>query len=293
MWPKNITPVPRRQKCNWCSVDWSSAEHQEMSRTPHYWREHVASWSLSALPVCQEGSKWGTQISTRAWPGQPRLEPPRPQVEGSKWPALSPLWTQMCYCSLKIILQLTLWKNVCGKLRKCLPSTSGDVQHHVLAIQIELDGVHLHIWTWDCYYRAWKYQEFVINLLCYIPGVDGEKQEMVFLLGSVHLTLPQSRLPWWGLQFSETWLTQICTVEWPPSRKCSIWKFVWYLYHIVWLLGKSNPVTTVSNGCAEVPQWGKEQVNVFESRACLCSALCWQCKIVNHSSLHSCTTWPR
>ena len=105
---------------------------------------------------------------------------------------------------------------------------------------------------WDCYYRAWKYQEFVINLLCYIPGVDGEKQEMVFLLGSVHLTLPQPRLPWWGLQFSETWLTQICTVEWPPSSKCSMWKFVWYLYHIVWLLGKSNPVTTVSNGCAEV-----------------------------------------
>ena len=202
----------------WRSVDWSSAEHQEMSRTPHYWREHVASWSLSALPVCQEGSKWGTQISTRAWPGQPRLEPPRPQVEGSRWPALSPLWTQMCYCSLKIILQLTLCKNVCGKLRKCLPSTSGNVQHHVLALQNEVDGVHLHIWIWACYYRAWKYQEFVINLLCYIPGVDGEKQEMVFLLGSVHLTLPQSRLPWWGLQFSETWLTQICTVEWPPQE---------------------------------------------------------------------------
>ena len=63
---------------------------------------------------------------------------------------------------------------------------------------------------------------FVINLLWYIPGVDGEKQEMVFLLGSGHLTLPQSRLQWWGLQFSETWLTQICTVKWPPSRKYSI-----------------------------------------------------------------------
>ena len=80
-----------------------------------------------------------------------------------------------------------------------------------------------------------------------------------------------------------------------PLKKIQYLKVCFvFVSHYVITWEKQSSYLCIKRMCGGATmQWRKKQVNVFESRVCLCSALCWQCNIVNHSSLHSCTTWPR